>query len=50
MLAQSELDEVTRDKEVWGSLLTLLPPQPDLGYAGSDALKQMKGNQLLRTP
>lgn len=29
-----ELEEVTLAKEVWSSLLRLLPPQPDSGQSG----------------
>ena len=31
-----ELDEVAGEREVWASLLRLLPPRPDPGYAEED--------------
>ena len=30
-IPQEELDEVAREREVWASLLRLLPPRPDPG-------------------
>lgn len=31
-IPQNELANVTKERDVWGCLLSLLPPQPDLGY------------------